>query len=229
MNFFCKLLLCATLTCLVARGAKAQFDVQAQFDVLAQKTSPHPACFEKADAYKLAVADREGNGQALWNEFVAEGKCATVPGTYLFTLDTYMAEELSRVVEYSASGKRMWGLVTKLPSNVWQIRYDPEWENNPPQVRKWFQDLRQPDHPRLSCCGEADSYEADLYEQDGDNYVAIITGQGPAVDKPVIPVGTRLKVPNAKIKWDDGNPTGHGIIFVGGDYAIVCYVPPAGI
>src|SRR5215467_10444297 len=106
MNFFCKLLLCATLTCLVARGAKAQFDV------LVQKTSPHPACFEKADAYKLAVADREGNGQALWNEFVAEGKCATVPGTYLFTLDTYMAEELSRVVEYSASGKRMWGLVT---------------------------------------------------------------------------------------------------------------------
>src|SRR5262249_3407636 len=113
MNLFCKLLLCAALTCLVAREAQAQFDVKAQ------KVSPHPACFEKGDAYKLALADREGNGRALWNEFVAEGKCATVPARYLFTLDTYMAEELSRVVEYSASGKRMWGLITKLPSNVW--------------------------------------------------------------------------------------------------------------
>jgi hypothetical protein len=223
MSFLCKLLLYAAMTCLVAAGARAQFDVQAQ------DASPHPACFEKADAYKLALADREGNGQARWNEFVAEGKCTTVPATYLFTLDTYMAAELSRIVEYSASGKRMWGLATKLPSNTWQIRYDPEWENSPPHVRKWFQDLRQPDQPQLSCCGEADSYEADLYEQDGDNYVAIITGQGPAVDKPVIPAGTRLRVPNSKIKWDKGNPTGHGIIFVGGNFAIICYVPPAGI
>jgi hypothetical protein len=223
MNVFCKLLLYAAMMCLVAAGARAQFDVQAR------EASPHPACFQKADAYELALADRAGNGQKRWNEFVAKGKCAMVPATYLFTLDTYMAEELSRVVEYSASGKRMWGLVTKLPSNIWQIRYDPEWENSPPHVRQWFQDLRQPDHPRLSCCGEADSYEADLYEQDGDNYIAIITGQGPAVDKPVIPAGTRLKVPNSKIKWDKGNPTGHGIIFVGGDYAIICYVPPAGI
>lgn len=223
MNVFCRLLLCAPLTCLVTAEARAQFDVQAQ------KASPHPACLEKADAYKLAQADREGNGQALWKEFVATGKCATVPATYLFTLDTYMADELSRVVEYSASGKKTWGLVTKLPSDVWQVRYDPEWENSPPHVRQWFQDLRQPDHPRLSCCGEADSYEADLYEPDGENYVAIITGQGPAVDKPIIPAGTRLRVPNSKIKWDKGNPTGHGIIFVGGDYTIVCYVPPAGI
>jgi hypothetical protein len=223
MSFFCKLLLWAALTCLVAAGAQAQFDIQAQ------EASPHPACFEKSDAYALAEADREGSGQALWNEFVAKGKCAAVPAIYLFTLDTYLAQELSRVVEYSASGTRMWGLVTKLPSNVWQVRYDPEWENSPPHVRQWFQDLKQPDHPRLSCCGEADSYEADLYEQDGDNYIAIITGQGPAVDKPAIPVGTRLKVPNSKIKWDNGNPTGHGIIFVGGNYTIVCYVPPAGI
>src|SRR5215470_12410710 len=117
MSFFCKLLLWAVLACLAAAGAQAQFDIQAQ------EASPHPACFEKADAYELAQADREGRGQALWNEFVAKGKCATVPAVYLFTLDTYMAQELSRVVEYSASGKRMWGLVTKLPSNVWQVRY----------------------------------------------------------------------------------------------------------
>jgi len=223
MKFFCRPLLCAALMCLVTAAAQAQFDVQGR------EASPHPVCLEKADAYELASADRQGNAQAVWNEFVAKGKCATVPATYLFTLDTYMAEELSRIVEYSASGKRMWGLVTKLPSNIWQIRYDPEWENSPPQVRQWFQNLRRPDQPQLSCCGEADSYEADLYEQDGDSYIAIITGQGPAVDKPVIPAGTKLRVPNSKIKWDKGNPTGHGIIFVGGNFAIICYVPPAGI
>ena len=110
-----------------------------------------------------------------------------------------------------------------------QIRYDPEWESSPPYVRQWFQNLKQPDNPRLSCCGEADSYEADLYEQDGNNYIAIITGQGPVVNKLHIPEGTRLRVPNAKIKWDKGNSTGHGIIFLGRDYTIYCYVPPAGI
>jgi hypothetical protein len=119
--------------------------------------------------------------------------------------------------------------MTGLPSSVWQTRYDREWENSPPHVRQWFKNLMQPDHPRVSCCGEADSYEADLYEQDGADYIAIITGQGPAVDKLYIPEGTRLRVPSRKIKWDDGNPTGHGIIFVGRDYTIYCYIPPAGI
>ena len=40
--------------------------------------------------------------------------------------------------------------------------------------------------------------------------VAIITdGKGE------IPNGTKIPVPNNKIKWDEGNPTGHGIIFIG--------------
>ena len=26
--------------------------------------------------------------------------------------------------------------------------------------------------------------------------------------------GTRIPVPNRKMKWDKGNPTGHGIIFI---------------
>ena len=223
MNRCFGLLLWAALACLATAGAKAQPYLQ---DQVAQA---HPVCLKKADAYQLAVADVAGTTAKLWKEFVAKGKCAMVPATYLFTLDTYMADELSRVVEYSALGQRVWGLMTTLPSHVWQVRYDPEWENSPPRVRKWFQELMQPDNPGFSCCGEADSYEADLYERDGENYVAIITGQGPAVNKLHIPEGTRLRVPTTKIKWDKGNPTGHGIIFVGRDYTIFCYVPPAGI
>ena len=102
-------------------------------------------------------------------------------------------------------------------------RDDGQWANSPSNIRQWFQSLMQPDHPRLSCCGEADAFEADTFEVEGDHYVAVITdGKG------VIPNGTRIAVPNTKIKWDRGNPTGHGIIFVGNAGQIYCYVTPGG-
>jgi hypothetical protein len=41
------------------------------------------------------------------------------------------------------------------------------------------------DDPRMSGCGEADAFEADIFEVQGDNYVAVITdGKG------IIPNGT---------------------------------------
>lgn len=121
-----------------------------------------------------------------------------------------------------------------------------QWSDQPAAVRKWFQGLMQPDNPAQSCCGEADAYEADLYEQEGDHYVAIITdGHGDIAN------GTRIPVPNFKMKWDQGNPTGHGVIFLststtrsdpptpgyvyvlwnGGNQArlLYCYVAPGGV
>jgi hypothetical protein len=76
---------------------------------------------------------------------------------------------------------------------------------------------------RLSCCGEADAFEADSFEVRGDQYVAIITN-----GKGIIPEGTRISVPNNKVKWDNGNPTGHGIIFIGNAGQVYCYVTPGG-
>jgi hypothetical protein len=103
-------------------------------------------------------------------------------------------------------------------------RDNGQWENSPPNVRRWFQGLRQPDNPRMSCCGEADAYEADIFEVDGGHYVAVITdGKGE------IPNGTKIPVPNNKIKWDEGNPTGHGIIFIGLQGQVYCYVLPGGV
>ena len=101
-----------------------------------------------------------------------------------------------------------------------------------PAIRKWFQNLVQPDVPTMSCCGEADAYWADSYEVEGDHYVAIITDERP--DGPLarahIDVGTRIIVPNAKIKWDQGNPTGHGVIFLHSDDKwVYCYAPPGGV
>src|SRR5262245_58784006 len=50
-----------------------------------------------------------------------------------------------------------------------------QWDDVDPLVRKWFRELKQPDNPSLSCCGETDAYWADSYEVKGDQYVAIIT------------------------------------------------------
>ncbi len=102
-------------------------------------------------------------------------------------------------------------------------RDNGQWANSPANIREWFESLRQPDHPRISCCGEADAFEADNFEVEGDHYVAIITN-----GKGVIENGTRITVPNAKMKFDRGNPTGHGIIFIGDRGQIYCYVTPGG-
>lgn len=100
-----------------------------------------------------------------------------------------------------------------------------QWGDQPASVRQWFQSLTQPDNPYMSCCGEADAYEADQFDQDsGGHYVAVITdGKG------TIPNGTRIIIPDAKIKWDKGNPTGHGIVFIGPRREVYCYVTPGGV
>ncbi len=103
-------------------------------------------------------------------------------------------------------------------------RDDGQWADMPQNIREWFQSLKQPDHPRVSCCGEADAFEADSFEAEDDHYVAIITN-----GKGMIANGTRIAVPNRKMKWDKGNPTGHGIIFIGTQGQVYCYVTPGGM
>jgi hypothetical protein len=103
-------------------------------------------------------------------------------------------------------------------------RDNDKWSDSPAPVRQWFQSLMQPDNPYVSCCGEADAFEADTFEIEGDHYVAIITdGKG------VLPPGSRIAIPNQKMKWDKGNPTGHGIVFIGTRGEVYCYVTPGGV
>jgi hypothetical protein len=111
---------------------------------------------------------------------------------------------------------------------------DNGWEGTPPHVRQWYQSLMQPDAPAVSCCGEADAYWADDFEVVGDQYVAIVTDDrgdtfSNGATRPHIPLGTRIRVPNGKVKFDQSNPTGHGVIFMGAGTTIYCYLPPAGI
>ena len=121
----------------------------------------------------------------------------------------------------------MWALL--IAANAF-ARDSGQWEGQDPRIKEWFEHLKQPDHPRVSCCGDADAYEADNFEVEGDHYIAIITdGKG------VIRNGTRIPVPNGKMKWDAGNPTGHGIIFLRpemvrlNEWTVYCYVAPGGV
>jgi hypothetical protein len=115
-------------------------------------------------------------------------------------------------------------VVLLLFSSPAAARDNGQWADQPTYLRQWFQRLMQPDNPVMSCCGEADAFEADSFEVRGDQYVAIITN-----GKGVIPEGSRIPVPNSKMKWDEGNPTGHGIIFIGNGGQVYCYVTPGGV
>lgn len=107
---------------------------------------------------------------------------------------------------------------------------------------------------RVSCCGEADAYEADDYEIDKDgNLVAILTCNDPRdceyLDQPP-PVydnesgdyvtsgntkikrsaGTRFIVPPMMVlrPYNPVNKTGHGWLFIGSGDKVLCYGPASG-
>ena len=106
-----------------------------------------------------------------------------------------------------------------------------QWEGSDPQISAWYQNLKQPDNPNMSCCGEADAYWADIAETDADgDLVAVITDERPdePLGRPHIAPGTKFKIPKNKIKWDKGNPTGHIVLFVGAG-GVYCYVQSGGV
>lgn len=110
-------------------------------------------------------------------------------------------------------------------------RDNGQWEATDSDIRAWYRELMQPDNPRVSCCGQSDAYYADGFEINGDKYIAIITDErdDAPLGRPHIPPGTKIVVPNAKLKYDRGNPTGHGVIFVNTGLDVLCYIVPGGV
>jgi hypothetical protein len=107
-----------------------------------------------------------------------------------------------------------------------------QWANEDPAVAAWFARLMQPDNPAVPCCGTADAYWADEVETDADGrLVAVITDERPdePLRRPHVPVGTRIVVPQQKIKFDRGNPTGHIVIFLNAALDVLCYVQNGGV
>ena len=107
-----------------------------------------------------------------------------------------------------------------------------QWQNADPRIGAWYKNLKQPDKPAISCCGEADAYFADEFEVEGDQYIAIVTDtrDDEALRRPHVAPGTRILIPRDKVVREGGNPTGHGVVFYGAGAGIVhCYVPPGGV
>lgn len=115
-----------------------------------------------------------------------------------------------------------------------------QWKDVDPQISAWYARLMQPDTigqmgGGISCCGEADAYWADEVEVKDGQMIAVITDDRD--DKPLgrvhEEIGTRYVVPPNKITRQDGNPTGHVIIFLGDGRAaprsVLCYVMNGGV
>jgi hypothetical protein len=115
-----------------------------------------------------------------------------------------------------------------------------QWEERDPEVRAWFQSLRQPDQPGLPCCGESDGYWCDdVHVRDGHTYCIVDDDRDDEpLHRPHVPVGTEILIPDNKIGNYPGNPVGHNIVFMGvtrgldnaveGAGYVYCYVQGAG-
>lgn len=111
-------------------------------------------------------------------------------------------------------------------------RDNGQWEDSDPAIGAWFARQHQPDNPRVSCCGEADAYEADRVQVRDGKFFAVITDErdDAKLRRPHIDVGTLIEIPPPKFKDPraDPNPTGHGIVFIGSSGQVFCYFNPDG-
>ena len=110
-----------------------------------------------------------------------------------------------------------------------------QWSNDP-AVSEWFRTLMMPDQPTMSCCGEADAYWCDdIHVKTGaDNRrhtYCKITDDRPDAPRmrPHRNIGEEFEIPDYKLKWDRGNPTGHAIIFLSVGGIVYCFVQGGGI
>lgn len=102
-----------------------------------------------------------------------------------------------------------------------------DWTDSP--TREWYAGLMQPDNPTASCCGEADAYWCDgIRVRDGRTY-CVITDDRVVAGRTPVPVGTEIEIPDRKLKWDAGNPTGHAIVFLSSGGAVFCFVQNGGV
>lgn len=116
-------------------------------------------------------------------------------------------------------------------------RDNGQWEGSEPEIGAWFVRHKQPDNPRISCCGPADAYWADEFEavRDSDGTVrffAIVTDErdDEPLQRPHVAPGTRVEIPPHKFNDPrrDPNPTGHGIVFISTSGTPFCYYNPPG-
>jgi hypothetical protein len=106
-----------------------------------------------------------------------------------------------------------------------------QWENSDPVVKEWFAHLMMPDQPKTSCCGIADAYWCDIiHVKEGKTFCTITDDQD---DRPIgrvhVPIGTEVLIPDYKLTYKDGNPTGHSLVFMSSAGYVFCFVQNGGV
>lgn len=102
-------------------------------------------------------------------------------------------------------------------------------EHARPELDEWYAKLMRPDNPAFSCCGKADAYWCDdYYSRDGKAYCRI-TDERVVKGRPPVPTGTEVEIPQQKLKFDQGNPTGHNVIFLSRSLEVFCFVQNGGV
>ena len=103
-------------------------------------------------------------------------------------------------------------------------------EHYDPKIVEWYQGLMQPDNPVASCCGEADAYWCDDFRYQRGKAVCTISDDRADAPRgrPHVDLGTVIEIPDVKLKWDRGNPTGHGVVFLSRSRYVFCYVQSGG-
>lgn len=99
-----------------------------------------------------------------------------------------------------------------------------------PELNEWYATLMQPDNPTASCCGIADSYWCDeIHVRDGKTFCTITDDRpNEPLKRTPFPIGTEIEIPDRKLKWDRGNPTGHAVVFLSSGGAVYCFVQSSG-
>ena len=105
-----------------------------------------------------------------------------------------------------------------------------QWDRSS-ELSKWYQTLMQPDNPAVSCCGEADAYFCDDYRYEKGKALCTISDDRPDEPRhrPHVEIGTVIEIPNHKLKFDQGNPTEHGVVFLSTGMFVYCFVAPGGV
>lgn len=93
----------------------------------------------------------------------------------------------------------------------------------------WYMSLMQPDNPSASCCGIADAYWCDDISVEKGKTFCKITDDQDIPQRPKLPMGTKIDIPDHKLKWDKGNPTGHAIVFLSTGGYVYCFVQTGGV
>lgn len=109
-------------------------------------------------------------------------------------------------------------------------------DHDRPELDSWYETLMMPDRPTVRCCGKNDEYRCEAFVRDGETWCRV-TDDRVNPNRPPVAIGTEILIPRHKYKFDQGNPTGHTLVFGrpligwpnGDTFDVFCFVQGGGV